>query len=179
MNKLKKIMSRLSRAIIFLFDGINTKLYMKLYNKWLLKNQLDMKGPAKFIHHSVCIDGIDYKLIHFGKNIVISRNVLLLTHDFSIETGFVSIGKSTVEGEAYVLSDIYIGDNCFIGANVTILPGTIIGDNCIVGAGSVLPGKRYPSNSVIVGNPAKVVSSIEEWANRKYDEGNYLIGYFK
>ncbi len=94
MKKLKKILSRLGRMIIFLFDGINTNIYMKLYNKWLLKNQLDMKGPAKYIHHSVCLGSVDYKLMHFGENIVISRNVLLLTHDFSIEAGFISIGKS-------------------------------------------------------------------------------------
>ena len=183
MNKIMKIYTRLIRLIIFSFDGINTKLYMKLYNKWLFKNHLDIKGHAKYIHHSVCIDGINYSLIHFGKNIVISRNTLLLIHDFSIEAGFISIGKSCANkengGEAYFMSDIHIGDDCFIGANVTILPGTIVGDNCIIGAGSVLPGKTYPSRSVIAGNPAKVIMSIDEWANKKFNDGDYLIGYIK
>jgi serine acetyltransferase len=45
---------------------------------------------------------------------------------------------------------VFIGDNC------TILPNTTIGDNCIVGAGSVVRGK-FPENSVIIGNPAKIV----------------------
>ena len=44
----------------------------------------------------------------------------------------------------------------FIGNNCTILPNSTIGDNCIVGAGSIVRGK-FPDNSVIFGNPAKVV----------------------
>lgn len=53
---------------------------------------------------------------------------------------------------------ILIGDNTWIGWNVTILKGTIIGKNCIVAAGSVLTGsKTFPDNSIIAGNPAKVI----------------------
>jgi serine acetyltransferase len=36
---------------------------------------------------------------------------------------------------------------------------TIIGDNCIVGAGSVVRG-HFPENSVIIGNPAKIVLNV-------------------
>jgi acetyltransferase-like isoleucine patch superfamily enzyme len=51
---------------------------------------------------------------------------------------------------------IVIGDNCVIGSHCIILPNTSIGANCIVGAGSVVRGK-IPDESVIFGNPAKVV----------------------
>jgi serine acetyltransferase len=47
----------------------------------------------------------------------------------------------------------------FIGNNCTILPNTVIGDNSIVGAGSSVRGK-FPENSVIIGNPARVVLSM-------------------
>ena len=43
--------------------------------------------------------------------------------------------------------------------NSIILPNTVIGNNCIIGAGSVLRG-RYPDDSVIIGNPAKVVMKM-------------------
>ena len=46
-----------------------------------------------------------------------------------------------------------IGDNVWIGANVTILKNSVIGDNCVIGAGSVVKGK-YHSNTLVVGNPA-------------------------
>ena len=48
----------------------------------------------------------------------------------------------------------------FVGADCTFLPNTFVGNNCIIGAGSVVRG-RFPDNSVIVGNPAKVLAISE------------------
>ncbi len=45
--------------------------------------------------------------------------------------------------------------NCWIGAKVTILDGTIIGDNSVVAAGAVVRG-QFPDNCVIGGIPAKI-----------------------
>lgn len=55
---------------------------------------------------------------------------------------------------------ISIGNNVWIGTNVVILKGTQIGDNSIIGAGSVVKG-LYPQNSLIVGNPAVVVKTLD------------------
>jgi acetyltransferase-like isoleucine patch superfamily enzyme len=52
--------------------------------------------------------------------------------------------------------DIEIGNNVFIGANCTILPGTVIKDNVIVGAGSVIKG-TLESNSIYAGIPCKII----------------------
>lgn len=54
---------------------------------------------------------------------------------------------------------IAIGNNVWIGMNVIILKGTIIGNNCVVAAGSVVKG-NFSDNSIIQGNPAKVVSVL-------------------
>lgn len=56
---------------------------------------------------------------------------------------------------------VTIGNNCWLGGGVTILPGVTIGDNCTIGAGSVVV-KDIPAGSIAVGNPAKVVRKIEE-----------------
>ena len=48
----------------------------------------------------------------------------------------------------------------WIGGNVVVLPGVTIGDNVVIGAGSVV-NKDIPSNSVAVGNPCKVIKSLE------------------
>jgi len=56
---------------------------------------------------------------------------------------------------------ISIGNNCWIGAKVTILDGVTIGDNCVIAAGAVLT-KSMPSNTVIGGLPAKVLKGIKE-----------------
>ncbi len=51
-----------------------------------------------------------------------------------------------------------IGKNCFIGGQSLILPGVEIGDNCVVGAGSVVT-KNVPANSIVAGNPARILRS--------------------
>ncbi len=53
---------------------------------------------------------------------------------------------------------IKIGENCWIGAKVTILDGVTIGDNCVIAAGAVVT-KSMPANTVIGGIPAKVLKS--------------------
>lgn len=54
---------------------------------------------------------------------------------------------------------IEIGDDVWIGANVTILKGISIGDNCVIGTMSLI-NKDIPSNSMAVGIPAKIVKNI-------------------
>ncbi len=56
---------------------------------------------------------------------------------------------------------IHIGKNVWIGSGAIVLPGVTIGDNSIVGAGSVVT-KNVEPNSVVAGNPAKFIKSINE-----------------
>jgi acetyltransferase-like isoleucine patch superfamily enzyme len=44
---------------------------------------------------------------------------------------------------------IVIGQNCWLGGNVIVLPGVTIGDNCIIGAGSVIT-KDVPANTKVI-----------------------------
>jgi acetyltransferase-like isoleucine patch superfamily enzyme len=56
------------------------------------------------------------------------------------------------------VTDTYIGKNTFIGVGAIILPGVNIGDEVIIGAGAVVT-KDIPSNTIAVGNPARVIKS--------------------
>ena len=58
-----------------------------------------------------------------------------------------------------------MGDYVYLGNNVLIMPGVTIGDHVIVAAGSVVT-KSIPSNSVVGGNPARYICSIDEYENR-------------
>lgn len=53
---------------------------------------------------------------------------------------------------------VLIGENCWIGRNVSILKGVEIGDNCVIAANSVVT-KSVPANCIAAGNPAKVVKT--------------------
>jgi len=93
-------------------------------------------------------------LIEFGDHVAIADDSEIVTHD-----GGVWCFRDEIKN-ADLFGKVKIGNNVFIGNNCTILPNTTIGDNCIIGSGSVLRG-RFPENSVIVGNPAKVVTDIK------------------
>ena len=54
---------------------------------------------------------------------------------------------------------VTIGNNVWIGGNVTILPGVTIGDNCTIGAGSVVT-HSIPANTISAGNPARVIKHL-------------------
>lgn len=74
-------------------------------------------------------------LISIGSYCKITTGVIILAHDYSISVARRVFGEF-VGGTA----PTKIGDNCFLGMNSIILPGTQIGNNCIVGAGSVVGG---------------------------------------
>jgi acetyltransferase-like isoleucine patch superfamily enzyme len=69
-----------------------------------------------------------------------------------------------------LMKPIEIMDNVFIGCNSTILGGVTIGNNVVVAAGSVVT-KDVPPNSVVAGNPAKVIESFDDYINKRY--GSY------
>lgn len=56
---------------------------------------------------------------------------------------------------------IKVGDNCWFGANVSVMPGVTIGNGCVIAAGSVVT-KDLPDNSLAAGVPATVERKIEQ-----------------
>ena len=83
----------------------------------------------------------------FGKNVWVGPNVSI-----------ISMNHDIYDYNKYIKSDpIKISDNCWIGANVTILPGVNIGHNTVVGAGAVVT-KSFPEGDVVLGgNPASII----------------------
>ena len=62
--------------------------------------------------------------------------------------------------EGVNVGEIFIGNNVWIGRNVTILKGARIGDNCVIATGSIVTGE-IPANHVAAGVPAKPVKKLE------------------
>jgi maltose O-acetyltransferase len=64
---------------------------------------------------------------------------------------------------------VSIGKDVFIGAGAIILPNVRVGNNVIIGAGSVVTD-NIPDNSVVVGNPAKVICTKTEFIDKHRKE---------
>jgi maltose O-acetyltransferase len=112
-------------------------------------------GRGSFIARGVYLDPGHPWLISIGEESGLSPGVVVMVHDASMRRhmGFTRIAR------------VAIGDRVFVGAGAIILPGSRIGDDSIVGAGAVVRGD-VPPRSLVVGNPARVVSDVEsvaEW----------------
>lgn len=102
-----------------------------------------------------------------GGNVIIKKNTLIASfvavvgenHGMNPEIG-VKYGKQPL-----IKQDVEIGENCWIGEKVVILPGVTIGEWSIIGASSVV-NKSIPSYSIAVGNPAKVIKRYDFYSKR-------------
>ena len=92
--------------------------------------------------------------IFIGKNAVLAMGVTLTTHTHTIGDASRRAPRNTV------LKPIRIEEGCWIGANVTILPGVTVGTGTVVGAGSVVINDLDP-NSLYVGIPARKVKELK------------------
>lgn len=100
-------------------------------------------------HNLVILDGAT---VTFGDNVFIAPNCGFYTAGHPIDANDRNKGLEYAR-------PINIGNDVWIGADVSVLPGVTIGDNCVIGAGSVVT-RNIPSNSVAVGNPCRVIKSI-------------------
>lgn len=120
----------------------------------------------------------------YGTNITLGENTYINMNCSFIDDGSITIGKAVMFGSGvtiatvghpikpdmrkYMYTDpVVIGDNCWIGAGVTICPGVNIGENTVIGAGSVVT-KDIPANVIAVGNPCRVLREIGERDDKYY-----------
>lgn len=108
---------------------------------------------------------VDCNKITIGNNVLIASNVQIYTATHPIELKERLTPNWDIESGEYFCRTyalpVTIGDGCWIGGGVIILPGVSIGNGCVIGAGSVVT-KDIPNNSVAVGNPCRVIRKINE-----------------
>ena len=96
---------------------------------------------------------LDIREIHIGDHVMIGPNTLITTVNHPLSP----MGRRRHIG---IAKPVIIGDDVWIGGNVTILPGVTIGHNVVVAAGAVVT-KDVPDNCVVGGVPARKIKDIE------------------
>ena len=88
--------------------------------------------------------------------------------------GPVTVGEHCSITHRATLHNCTIGDNCLIGINSTIYGGAVIGDNSIVGQHAyVKDGTIVPPNSIVVGSPAKIIRTRDNWLPNRLNAALY------
>lgn len=95
--------------------------------------------------------------VKVGSGTIFGHRVEILTRNHNFDSSDL---RSLPYDDRYILSEVQIGENCWIGAGVKVLPGVTIGEGSVIGMGAVV-AKDVPPLSVVVGNPGRVVKSLD------------------
>lgn len=172
-RKFNRIRFYLLKLILKVISLFNHRLYMKIYIPLLRKHGMKFEGVPRYIGANVVFD--DFNFISLGDRVVVSDQCHFLTHDYSITTALIAIGK-TPKTDVQLIRGITIGNNVFIGKKTIIMPNTVVGNNVIIGAGCVVRGK-IPDNVILLGNPAQIVGDIKSQAEKweKYLDSDFVL----
>jgi maltose O-acetyltransferase len=107
-----------------------------------------------FVFLNVLCTILDCNEVHIGHHVMIGPHVQIYTAAHVLEAEARNQGWE-------VARPIIIEDGVWLGGGAIILPGVTIGRNAVVGAGAVVP-RSVPANTVVAGNPAKVIREIEQ-----------------
>ena len=119
----------------------NSLLYART---WYFRTVYGMNiAPDVRLSFKSRIDKTNPKGLTIGEKTMVAFDAILLSHDYASRRH----AAKTV-----------IGKHCFIGCGSIIMPNVTIGDHVVVAAGSVVT-KDVPSNTIVAGNPAKVIKT--------------------
>ncbi len=134
------------------------------------RNRIEVFGKILNIdYHGHLIIGNNFSMnddCHIAciNKITIGNNVLFASKIFVTDHFHGKIDKDSFllppsKRPLFSKGEVIIGDNVWVGEGVVILPGVSIGENCVIGANSVVT-KSFSKNSIIGGNPARIIKIL-------------------
>ena len=149
-----------------LFKLNHTMPFSEEYNALLKDLFGDNLGEGCFIQPG--LTGVCFDRVRIGKNVMIMNNCLMMSRGgitidddamIAANAQLISNNHDLHDHQLLICKPIHIGKNAWIGAGATILPGVTIGENAVVAAGAVVT-KDVATNTIVGGNPAKVIREI-------------------
>lgn len=108
-------------------------------------------GNCFLANYNVTI--LDVDEVHIGDYVMIGPNTLIST----VNHPLTPMGRRS---HMSIIKPVRIGNDVWIGGNVTILPGVTIGNNVVIAAGAVVT-ENVPDNSLMGGVPARIIKVLE------------------
>lgn len=182
-------MFKIFRKILFVLKNkyVN-KSHISVFSKYLNSRHISLGRNVTIGSGNVLFPIRNYASENFDAAIEISDSVYI-GHQTQLHCiGHMKIGRGTVLSDYVYVSDVahglsplkgpimeqaleskgpvVIGNNCFIGYGVAVLPGVELGDSCVVSARAVVT-RSFPSYSMLAGSPARVIKKFDlasgEW----------------
>lgn len=158
-------MKKLLRKLFFRLTGHPEKESSESYIEWLKSRGIKIgKGTRVISPSDISVDITRPELVEIGENVLLHKGTVIMTHDYA-SRAFVN--KYSIFLPSH--GRIKLGNNIWLGENVTILKNVEIGDDCIIGSGSVVT-KSIPSGSIAVGIPAKVISTFDDYFKKRSEQ---------
>lgn len=138
-------------------DNFNTGHHVAIRENNIIGNNVSIGTLSCIEHHLTISDGVRIHSQAFIPEFCVLEENSWIGPNVVLTNAKYPKGKNTKK----LLSGVNVKRNAKVGANVTVLPGVIIGENSLVGSGSVV-AKDVNEKVVVVGNPAKHISKIED-----------------
>ncbi|MGW8251967.1 MAG: sugar O-acetyltransferase [Anaerolineales bacterium] len=97
---------------------------------------------------------LDCNAVHIGNDVMVGPGVQIYTAAHLLQA------KARIQGWEEA-KPVVIEDNVWLGGSAILLPGVKVGRNAVVGAGAVV-ARSVPANTVVAGNPARVIRELEQ-----------------
>ncbi len=140
-------------------------------------SRFETHGKGEILIEEDVAIGQNFHITSSKLKLIISSKTTILGNVFitNIDHEYKELNTHIMK-QKFLISDTFIGENCFIGYGAAIQAGTILGKHCVVGTNSVVRGK-FPDYCVIVGAPAKIIKRFNFETN-KWEKTNERGEFF-
>lgn len=121
------------------------------YQKVFIDEETTIGGCALFLDE-------ENATVLVGRDCMFSREIIILASD-----GHAIMDESTREVLNKIKKPVVIGNHCWIGYRANISKNAILPDNTIVGLSSCVTKEYQDKNTILAGNPAKIIKRGVVW----------------